>query len=153
MISTLIMPQGGQDLETGIILKWLKKEGDAVAKGDVVCEVETEKAVIEVEAQQAGVLLKILAKEQEEVKILAPIGYIGEKGDQVPESGQGQPAEPAKPQESAATASIASPPLTPNAQKLKISPKARKLAKDNQISLDSLGESLGGLDADIKITA
>ena len=153
MISTLIMPQGGQDLETGIILKWLKKEGDAVAKGDVVCEVETEKAVIEVEAQQAGVLLKILAKEQEEVKILAPIGYIGEKGDQVPESGQGQPAEPAKPQESAATASIASPPLTPNAQKLKISPKARKLAKDNQISLDSLGESLGGLDVDKKITA
>jgi Pyruvate/2-oxoglutarate dehydrogenase complex, dihydrolipoamide acyltransferase (E2) component, and related enzymes len=153
MISTLIMPQGGQDLETGIILKWLKKEGDAVAKGDVVCEVETEKAVIEVEAQHAGVLLKILAKEQEEVKILAPIGYIGEKGDQLPDSREGQPAEPAKPQASAATASIASPSLTPNAEKLKISPKARKLAKDNQISLDSLGESLGGLDADKKITA
>ncbi len=152
MISTLIMPQGGQDLETGIILKWLKKEGDAVAKGDVVCEVETEKAVIEVEAQQAGVLLKILAKEQEEVKILAPIGYIGEKGDQVPDSGQGQPAEPAKPEVSTTTAHTAAA-AAPSTEKLKISPKARKLARENQISLDSLGDSLSGLDADKKITA
>lgn len=153
MISTLIMPQGGQDLETGIILKWLKKEGDAVAKGDVVCEVETEKAVIEVEAQQAGVLLKILAKEQEEVKILAPIGYIGEKGDQVPDSSQGQSAEPEKSQESATAASITTPSSMQSGEKLKISPKARKLARENQISLESLGDSMGGLEADKKISA
>jgi pyruvate/2-oxoglutarate dehydrogenase complex dihydrolipoamide acyltransferase (E2) component len=48
MITKVIMPQVGQDIEIGKIVRWLKKAGDQVKKGDVLCEVETEKAVVEV---------------------------------------------------------------------------------------------------------
>ena len=150
MISTLIMPQGGQDLETGIILKWLKKEGEMVTKGEVVCEVETEKAVLEVDAPQNGILLKIVAKEQEEVKILATIGYIGDQGDPVPDQDPSGKEETRQAAENAvsAQASVSQSP-TLESERKKISPKARKLMKDNNIQL----ESLGSLDADGKITS
>jgi pyruvate/2-oxoglutarate dehydrogenase complex dihydrolipoamide acyltransferase (E2) component len=60
MITKVMMPQVGQDMEIGRIVHWIKKEGDHVKKGDALCEVETEKAVVEVPAPAEGVLIEIL---------------------------------------------------------------------------------------------
>ena len=80
------MPQVGQDIQSGTIVEWVKKEGENVKQGEIVVVVESEKAVFEVEADATGVLLKILHGEGEEVEILKPIGYIGEPGELANES-------------------------------------------------------------------
>jgi len=83
MATKIIMPQGGQDITEGIVVSWLKEEGDPVKKGDVICEVETEKAVFEVESPIDGVLLKIVAREGEKVPIFSVIGVVGEPGEKI----------------------------------------------------------------------
>ena len=60
MAVKVIMPQAGQDLETGTVKQWLKAEGDAVAKGEPIVQIETEKVTLDVEAPAAGVLLRIV---------------------------------------------------------------------------------------------
>ncbi len=83
MSETIIMPQIGQDVTTGQIVEWFKKENDPVQKGEVVCSVEGDKGIFEVEAEESGVLLKILHQVGEEVEVLKPIGYIGQAGEQI----------------------------------------------------------------------
>lgn len=83
MAEEIIMPQIAQDMEVGVVVKWLKKENDPVGKGEIVCEVEADKGVFEVEAEQSGVLLKILRQEGEQVEMLKPIGYIGQPGEKI----------------------------------------------------------------------
>lgn len=83
MATRVVMPQAGQDLETGLVKRWLKGEGDRVEKGEPIVEVESEKLALEVEAQAAGTLLRILAPEGSEVPILGTIGIIGEPGEDV----------------------------------------------------------------------
>ena len=140
MASKVIMPQGGQDLTTGRVVRWLKKEGDPVKKGEVICEVETEKAIFEVSAPQDGVLLQITARDGEEVEILSTIGYVGEKSESIEKT------------ESTATADLMKAESTalPDAKeivqqniqpKIIISPKARKLARDHNLPLESLVSS------------
>lgn len=81
MTTKVIMPQGGQDIKVGSVVRWLKKEGDPVKKGEVLCEVETEKLVFEVEAPEDGYLKKIIVKEGQEALIFSVIGIIGEKDE------------------------------------------------------------------------
>jgi pyruvate dehydrogenase E2 component (dihydrolipoamide acetyltransferase) len=83
MATKIIMPQGGQHVEEGRVVKWLKAEGDAVKKGEPVCEVETEKVVLEVESPADGVLLKIVVPAGEKVAVFATIGIVGAAGEQV----------------------------------------------------------------------
>ncbi len=83
MVSPVLMPQIGHDITTGTIQKWLVKENDEVKEGDIIAEVESEKAVFEVEAYESGVILKILYAEGEEVEVLKPIAYIGEPGEEI----------------------------------------------------------------------
>ena len=83
MSEEIIMPQIGQDVTTGIIVEWLKKENDPVEKGEVVCNVEGDKGIFEVEAEESGVLLRILHREGQEVEVLKPIGYIGQPGEEI----------------------------------------------------------------------
>ncbi len=66
MSEVIIMPQIGQDVTTGKIVEWFKKENDPVQKGEIVCSVEGDKGIFEVEADEAGVLLKILHQVGEE---------------------------------------------------------------------------------------
>jgi len=68
-------------MEEGVIIKWVKNEGDAVAQGDVLCEVETDKATMEYESPADGVLLKILAQEGSSVPVGKEIATIGEAGE------------------------------------------------------------------------
>jgi len=83
MATPILMPQIGQDITTGTIIKWFVRENDEVKEGDIIAEVESEKAAFEVEAYESGVILKILYKEGEEAEVLKPIGYIGEPGEKI----------------------------------------------------------------------
>ena len=81
MATKVIMPQAGQDLETGIVKQWLKAEGDQVAKGEAIVQIETEKVNLDVEAPAAGVLLRILVPDETETPIFSTIGIIGDPGE------------------------------------------------------------------------
>jgi HAD superfamily hydrolase (TIGR01509 family) len=81
MAKPIVMPQIGQDIETGVIVEWRVNENDYVNKGDVVALVESDKATFEVEAYESGVLLKLLYEAGAEVKVLTPIAYVGEPGE------------------------------------------------------------------------
>jgi len=83
MATKIIMPQGGQDITEGTVVSWLKREGETVSKGEVICEVETEKAVFEVQAPADGILMRIVAKEGERVPIFSVIGIIGDPGEEI----------------------------------------------------------------------
>ena len=138
MPTQLIMPQGGQDIEKGSVVRWLKEEGQPVAKGETICEVETEKAVFEVSAPTDGVLLKIVVPAGEEAAIFSVIGYIGRSGEAIPAAVGKHEAEvlrdiPAGARREADRATVA------------VSPKARKLAEERGVDLgEILGTGPGG---------
>ena len=77
MAAFIIMPKLGMTMETGVLTKWLKKEGDKVEKGEPLFELETDKLNTVVEATESGVLRKILVPEGTEVAILKEVGVIG----------------------------------------------------------------------------
>ena len=83
MATRVVMPQAGQDLETGVVRQWHKAEGDPVAKGEPLVEVETEKVTLEVESPAAGTLLRIVVPDNTETAILSTIGIIGEPGEDI----------------------------------------------------------------------
>jgi pyruvate dehydrogenase E2 component (dihydrolipoamide acetyltransferase) len=146
MAEKIIMPQGGQDLKFGTVVRWLKKEGDAVRKGELICEVETEKAVFEVNAPRDGFLIKIIKADGEEAEILTAIGYVGDKGERIDfKESSRQEGEPTQPK---LTTRVKERPSGPS-KKVKISPKARKIARDHKINLNDLVSSR----TDGKITA
>ncbi|WP_420316216.1 pyruvate dehydrogenase complex dihydrolipoamide acetyltransferase [Ekhidna sp.] len=95
MAEVIRMPKMSDTMEEGVIASWLKKEGDEVSSGDVLAEVETDKATMELESYQDGVLLHIGVKEKESVPVDGILAVIGEKGEDykhlLEESGNGQP--------------------------------------------------------------
>lgn len=86
MLTEIIMPKAGSEMEEGQIVKWLKKEGDKVEAGEVILEIMTDKVNMEIEAECSGTLLKILKQDGEIVPVITTIAYIGDEGDVVPES-------------------------------------------------------------------
>ena len=109
-VTRVVMPKLSEQMETGKIIKWLKQEGDRVQSGDILAEVETDKADVEMEAFGAGVLRKILVPAGSSVPVGGLIGVIAEPGEDigalVAQAGGGAPAAPgAKP----AAASAAKP--------------------------------------------
>ncbi|TFH09298.1 MAG: 2-oxo acid dehydrogenase subunit E2 [Candidatus Thorarchaeota archaeon] len=86
MVTTMIMQRMSVAMEYGVILKWLKKEGDKVKKGDLVVEIFGEKNEFELEAPDDGVILKILCDVNDEIPISEPIAYIGKEGEEIPEA-------------------------------------------------------------------
>lgn len=77
MVSEVVMPQMGADMTEGTLLRWLKHEGDQVARGDVIAEIETDKANVEIEAFDGGVFRKALANEGDTVNVGEVIAIIG----------------------------------------------------------------------------
>ena len=154
------MPKLSDTMDTGRIIKWLKKEGDKVIPGDVLAEVETDKANMDMEAYDEGTLLKIVAKEGDRVPIGGLIGVLGNAGEDVSSiiSGASAPAPPkeeAKPKPTVATTApaqaarstptqVPNPPATQQAVpnkgngRLKASPLAKRLASDKGIDLSSV---------------
>lgn len=159
MASNVTMPKMGYDMEEGKILRWLKKEGDTVAKGEPVAEIETDKISIEIEAFDSGVLAKILQGDGAVVPVGDPIGIIAAPGEKVEAPAAGgapAPAKAAAAPEAAAPAPAAQPAAAeapkaaaPAAQaeggRIKASPLAKKVAADKGVDLSTLqGSGPGG---------
>lgn len=70
------MPKMGYDMETGLIVRWLRAVGDQISRGDAIAEIETDKVTVEMEAVASGFLVEITAGAGEVVAVGAPIGYI-----------------------------------------------------------------------------
>ena len=142
MATTVIMPQMGYDMREGTVVRWHKREGDDVARGDILAEIETDKATVEMEAFSPGILGKIVAEEGRTVPVGDPIAVIVSPGEAVPELEQ-VAASPSSP---AANPEPAAPQTAPPASgDVKASPLARRLAREKGIPLDSIsGTGPGG---------
>ncbi|MFW9832930.1 MAG: dihydrolipoamide acetyltransferase family protein [Candidatus Thorarchaeota archaeon] len=153
MVTTMIMQRMSVAMEYGVILKWLKKEGDTVKQGDPIVEIFGEKNEFELESPVDGVLLKILCEVDDEIPISEPIAYIGKKGEKVPDVMPKKLNVGAAPTPQAATTpSTASTTVqkaavktsTPSTEtrlpggKIKASPRAKKKAKEMGIDLSLL---------------
>jgi pyruvate dehydrogenase E2 component (dihydrolipoamide acetyltransferase) len=135
-------------MESGTVTKWLKNEGDPVAKGEPLYEIDTDKVTQEVESDFAGVLLKI-ALSAGEAPVGQTIAFIGEPGETVPDAGSADAgpasssAAPAVPAEAPSTsdsapAELRSQPSSSSNGRIKASPLARRLARERGIDLASL---------------
>ncbi len=143
MASEVKLPRLGQGMESGVVTKWLKSEGDTVAKGEPLFEVDTDKVTQEVESDFAGVLIKIALPEGE-----APVGqtiaWIGEAGEDVavqeaPAAQREAVSETTVSETTASDAVPAAPPApVPANGRIKASPLARRLARERGIDLSSL---------------
>lgn len=83
MATQILMPKQGNTVESCIILEWKKKEGDSIAKGEVLCEVETDKATFEVESDAEGKVLALFFEAGDDVPVLTPIAVVGESGEDI----------------------------------------------------------------------
>ena len=160
MSSQVTLPRLGQGMESGVIVKWLKSEGEQVEKGDPLYELDTEKVTQEVEADSSGVLLRILANEGDEIEVGKAIAVIGEAGEEVSEEeetpdrvepdeggaeiGVEKPAEgPEREDEreegrEAGTDAPSEPEQRANGGRVKASPLARRIAKERGVDLAQL---------------
>ncbi len=168
MADTVQMPKLGFDMAEGTLVRWVKAEGEKVNKGEVLAEIETDKATVEVESQYTGVVLRHLVEEKTSVPVGDPIAVIGEEGEKVPEqAGAAKPAAPAAASPDAASAAPAEKPApSTNAPApvgaaavekpaaapvqapaeapaeapgmVKVSPLARRIAGDSGLDLRSL---------------
>ncbi len=147
---SVVMPALEMAQETGKLVSWLKQEGDAVAKGDMLLEIETDKAVMEVEAAADGVLAGITGAVGTDIPVGQTIAWILAPGEQVPVSVTSAPAEVKTPAAESKSQRVVDPMPASTGQ---ISPKARRLAKEAGIDLGSVhGTGPGGeiLMADIQ---
>jgi pyruvate dehydrogenase E2 component (dihydrolipoamide acetyltransferase) len=165
MISEVVMPQMGADMTEGTLLRWLKQEGDAVTRGDVIAEIETDKANVEIEAFDGGVFRTALAHEGDVVQVGEVIAVIAAPDDDISKYGSANgpaqsqqtasgkqpspmPARPADaPDGGAQTLLPAKPgaPPPPADGRVRASPLAKKVAGERGIDLRSLrGSGPGG---------
>jgi pyruvate dehydrogenase E2 component (dihydrolipoamide acetyltransferase) len=133
MPTDVIMPALGMAQETGKVLRWLKSEGETVAKGEPLMEVETDKVTVEVEAPADGTLAGLTAGEGEDVPVGRPVAVILAPGEEAPAAPVREPvaaAAPASARSDGAPAKTEERPRRPLA-----SPKARRLAEERGIDL------------------
>ena len=111
MASDVIMPQMGFDMTEGMVVRWLKHEGDTVTRGETIAEIETDKATVELEAYESGVMARILVPEGVMVPVGETIGLITAPGEDIPDVAAPTPSPPvAKPP---ADSTPAAPPTPP----------------------------------------
>ena len=142
MATEVILPRLGQGMESGTIVRWLKSEGEPVEKGEPLFELDTDKVTQEVEAEAAGVLLKIAVAEGE-VPVGQTVAFIGAEGEDVPEvraapppREEEKPRDPEPAPEAPQQEAVASGNGTSG--RIKASPLARRLARERSIDLRSV---------------
>lgn len=153
----VIMPKLGLTMETGVIEKWHKKEGDKVEVGEALFEVMTDKVSLEVEAYHSGILRKVLRNEGEEVPVTEVIAYIGSIDEEIPsapsatKSSEGavsqKPGEKEKVKEAEPSVKASKETLEDktDTSMIKISPLARNIAKSKRIDISKIkGSGPGG---------
>jgi pyruvate dehydrogenase E2 component (dihydrolipoyllysine-residue acetyltransferase) len=137
----VILPRLGQGMESGTIVRWLKSEGEPVEKGEPLFELDTDKVTQEVEAEAAGVLLKIAVAEGE-VPVGQTVAFIGSEGEDVPEVAAVQTASPVHQSSVEAEPVVeSSVPGTSSASangRIKASPLARRMARERGIELSGI---------------
>jgi pyruvate dehydrogenase E2 component (dihydrolipoamide acetyltransferase) len=155
MAEPIIMPKLGFDMAEGTLVDWTVEVGQAIKKGDVIAEIETDKATIEIETTVEGTVLSLLAGPGDVVAVGAPIGYVGAAGEKAPSDGTApaQKAEAAPAEEPAAPEPARQPAAAPPAAAepvelpggIKASPIARRLAEEKGIDLRRIkGTGPGG---------
>ena len=103
------MPQMGYDMTEGTVVRWVKKVGDRVHRGDIVAEIETDKATVEIEAFDSGTLLRTLAEPGDTIPVGQAIATLGDEGEALSEP----PPKPAAPAPAAAEAPAPAPSRAP----------------------------------------
>lgn len=163
MAAKITMPKLSDTMTEGVLLRWLKKEGDTVEAGEVMAEAESDKATMELESFDAGILLKINVPEGGKVPVGATLAVIGEKDEDISEFLKEEPkkaaAEQLQPKEEEKTEeppkpdrAAAVPDETPRdviitsvSERVKVSPLARKMAAEKSINLRQIsGTGTGG---------
>ncbi|HEY6302343.1 MAG TPA: dihydrolipoamide acetyltransferase family protein [Terriglobales bacterium] len=151
MAISVVMPALEMAQETGKLISWLKKEGESVAKGEPLLEVETDKAVMEIECPGDGVLVGITVMAGTEVPVGRTIAWIVRPGEVPPadeaavESGRKITAAATSAAAPAIQHATATSAAAPSAASVKISPKARRLATERGVDLaDVRGSGAGG---------
>ncbi len=146
MATSIVMPQMGYDMQQGTVVRWHKQEGDAVARGDVLADIETDKATVEFEAFVSGVLRKIVAQEGIAIPVGDLIAVITGPDEALPEgllpgtgsgntddapAGNGATSVAAQPVSTVASA----PPAASPGGEVRASPIARRMAREQGIDL------------------
>src|ERR1700722_14588725 len=136
MAFSVVMPALEMAQETGKLVSWRKKEGESVAKGELLLEVETDKAVMEIESPADGVLAGIRVQEGAVVPVGQTIAWIGRPGEAVPaESRASDSAQPFETRIQSSSHSLTTPSQEPPSV-TRVSPKARRLAKEHGVDLN-----------------
>jgi len=132
------MPRFGLTMESGFIEKWFKKEGERVEEGKPLLEVSSEKITNEVNSPASGIILKIMGKEKEEIKVGTVIAIIGEKGEKVEEDKEKE--EPKRIVETKEKEEIPSIKLAPPERggRIKASPLAKRIAREKNLDLSNI---------------
>lgn len=148
MAVEIIMPKLGVDMQEGEIIEWKKQEGDVVSEGDILLEIMSDKTNMELEAEDSGILLKIIHGDGDVVPVTQVIGYLGETGEEIDLASQ---AASAPSQEKSKVQVVSVPqaddtpsvppqePVTKGKQgSVRATPAARKLAKDLGLNLSQV---------------
>ena len=150
MATEIKMPQLSDTMDSGKILTWRKSEGQSVSRGDILAEVETDKANLEIEAFQPGVLIKILVAAGQTAKVGQSIAFIGQSNEKVSDPSLSSGATESTPvsvdRSVSSTAPMATQPVaqssqprsTSSSERIKASPLARKLAEERQVDLSAM---------------
>jgi pyruvate dehydrogenase E2 component (dihydrolipoamide acetyltransferase) len=159
MAFSVVMPALEMAQETGKLIAWRKKEGERVIKGEPLLEIETDKAVLEVEAPADGILAGIKASAGADIPVGQTIAWIVAPGEKPPAENQAAAAAPAAraKSEQPSPAAVTAGPVPPAAERsAKISPKARRLAKELGVNISAVhGSGPGGeiLASDVEAAA
>jgi pyruvate dehydrogenase E2 component (dihydrolipoamide acetyltransferase) len=165
MAETVSMPKLGFDMAEGTLVRWVKKEGETVNKGEVLAEIETDKATVEVESSASGVVRRLLVDEKAVVPVGSPIAIVGTADEALPEPASAGPAPTKKDEKKtgspAAPAPVTLPTPAPSKVEgpaavpvalpisatgpVKASPLAKRIARDSKVDLSRLqGSGPGG---------
>ena len=163
MAETINMPKLGFDMAEGTLVRWVKQVGESINKGDVLAEIETDKATVEVESSASGVVLQHIVDQGSVVPVSAPIAVIGEEGEKVdapaadgekPKAeekkeepkAEGKPqAETAAPQTQPAEAPVQQAAEPVDSGPVKASPLAKRIAREKNLDLSRVqGSGPGG---------
>ena len=149
MATTIVMPKMGYDMREGTVVRWYKQEGDEVARGEVIADIETDKATVEFEAFTGGVLHKLVAQEGVPVPVGEAIAVIGDAGEELGLALVGtvaveEAAVPSGAPASDSTEVVTSAPARSDGE-VRASPIARRLAREQGIDLTRVtGTGPGG---------
>ena len=149
MAETISMPKLGFDMAEGLLVRWVKQVGETINKGDVLAEIETDKATVEVESSASGVVLQLIVDQGTMVPVNAPIAVVGQAGEvvseQKAESGKPKADEKPAPQTQPTVDSVPQAVASTDGAPVKASPLAKKVARDQKVDLSKVqGTGPGG---------